>query len=160
MNSIRRFFTIMLLLSLTEGCAYFHMPNTTAKPTVALVDISLKKANLLEQLFIAELRIDNPNNFDLPIDGVEAKLALEDQKLGEGEFAQHFTVPANGSAQIKMKIRTNLFSNLKMLKKIVHSKQESVHYRLTGKIDIDLPLFLQDVHFETNDAIAVPNLKL
>jgi LEA14-like dessication related protein len=160
MRSIKRLLFITLLLGFTSGCAYFQTSYNTNKPTLALVDIKFKKANLFEQIFIAELRIENPNDFDLPVDNVNVELELENRKLGEGVTSQNFTVPANGEALFKMKIHTNLFSNLKTLKKIVDSKQEFIQYRLSGNVDVDLPLFLQDVHFVTTDAIPTPNFKL
>jgi LEA14-like dessication related protein len=160
MKSIKHLFIIILLLGFTSGCAYLQIPYNTNKPSLSLVDIKLKKANLFEQIFTAELTIENPNDFDLPVDDVEIELELEDHQLGEGITSQDFVVPANGEATFKMKIHTNLFSNLMILKKIVDSKPETIHYRLTGSVDVDLPLFLRDVHFETTDAIPAPNFKL
>lgn len=160
MRSIKRLLIITLLLALNSGCAYFQTSYNTNKPTLALVDIKLKKANLFEQIFIADLRIENPNDFDLPVDNVDVELELENRKIGEGVSSQNFVVPANGSAQFKMKVRTNLFSNLKTLKEIIDSKRDAIQYRLTGNVDVDLPLFLQDVHFETSDTIPTPNFKL
>lgn len=157
MKSIRRIFVFVFLLITLNGCAYFQFPYDFNKPSLSLTDITLKKANLLEQVFVAELRIENPNDFELPIDDVEVTVALEGTTLGEGTSSQDFVIPPNGEALFKMKIRTNLLGNLMAIKKIIDSKPDGIHYELTGTIDIGLPLFIQDIHIKKSDVIAAPD---
>lgn len=159
MNYFKRVLMIVVLLSIVSGCAYFRLPYGINKPSLTLVDITLKNASLLEQTFVAELRIENPNDFNLPIDNVDIELALEDQTLGEGTTSQDFVVPANGEATFKMKIHTHMLSNLVALKKIVDAKPDHINYRLTGSIDVGLPLFIQDIHFKKTDSIPTPNFR-
>lgn len=160
MNYIKRALMMVISLIFISGCAYIQIPYGTNKPSLSLVDVQLKKANLLEQIFVAELTIENPNDFALPIDDVDVALELEGHTLGEGTTSQNFVVPPNGEATFKMKIRTNLFSNLMIFKKIIDTQPEAIHYRLTGSVDVALPLFIRDIHFETTDAIPTPNFKL
>lgn len=160
MKYIKRTLITVISLMCISGCAYFQIPYDTNKPSLSLVDIQLKKANLFEQIFVAELTIENPNDFALPVDDVDVALELEGHTLGEGTTSQNFVVPPNGEATFKMKIHTNLFSNLITLKNIVDAKPDAIHYRLTGSVDVALPLFIRDIHFETADAIPTPNFKL
>lgn len=159
MNYLQRVLIVSILLSMVSGCAYFQIPYGTNNPSLSLVDIKLKKANLIKQTFIAELTIENPNDFDLPIDDIKVKLALEDHSLGEGITSQNFVVPANGEATFKMKINTNLFSNLMIIKKIIDAKPETITYEINGSVDVALPLFIRDIHFKKIDTIATPNLR-
>ncbi|HEY5598379.1 MAG TPA: LEA type 2 family protein, partial [Kiloniellales bacterium] len=53
-------------------------------PEVSLADIKLLPGGLFEQKFQLELRVTNPNNFDLPLEGLSFKLALNDQPFAQG----------------------------------------------------------------------------
>ncbi len=48
----------------------------TRSPQVNVVDIRLPQGGLLEQRFRVDLRIGNPNDFDLPLDGPTFELDL------------------------------------------------------------------------------------
>jgi LEA14-like dessication related protein len=57
--------TVLVLLA---GCAVFG-PKMEA-PSVTISELHAKESTLLEQRFLAKLRIQNPNAIDLPIEGV------------------------------------------------------------------------------------------
>ncbi|KPK61493.1 MAG: hypothetical protein AMJ59_00220 [Gammaproteobacteria bacterium SG8_31] len=50
-------------------------------PDVVVTAIRPVDATLLEQRFEVDLRIYNPNNRDLPIDGVDFELAINESRL-------------------------------------------------------------------------------
>jgi LEA14-like dessication related protein len=51
-------------------------------PQVRLADIRLLEGGLLEQRFRVDLRLGNPNDFDLPLDGLTFELELNDRPFG------------------------------------------------------------------------------
>ena len=70
------------LLSVLSGCS---SPGDLKSPEVRLVKVDVVKAKLLEQHFTLRFRIDNPNNFSLPVRGMDYLVHLNQVKLAEGE---------------------------------------------------------------------------
>lgn len=82
------------VLSHLSGCSW--MTGSFEDPDVKLLKVEVVKARLLEQEFVMRFRIDNPNDFSLPVRGLQYAVQLNDIQLAEGESGQWFTVPAHG----------------------------------------------------------------
>ncbi|PTT64993.1 hypothetical protein DBR26_19960, partial [Pseudomonas sp. HMWF007] len=104
-------FTLMLTLNL-GGCASWFSDDSV-DPAVHLVNVEVVRAKLLEQKFILHFRIDNPNDSDLTVRGLEYRIHLGDLLLAEGEHEHWFTVGPKRSAYFKVPIRTNLWPQVK-----------------------------------------------
>jgi LEA14-like dessication related protein len=61
--------TVLFLLA---ACAVFGP--RMEPPSVTISELHAKESTLLEQRFFAKLRVQNPNGFDLPIEGVSYDL--------------------------------------------------------------------------------------
>lgn len=77
-------------------------------PQVSLADLRIVGANLLEQEFELSLRLTNPNNFDLDVDGLRFRLRLNDGDFLDGQSNQAVRVPRLGDAQTTARGRTTL----------------------------------------------------
>lgn len=66
------------------------MTGSFEDPDVKLLKVEVVKARLLEQEFVMRFRIDNPNDFSLPVRGLQYAVQLNDIQLAEGD-------PASGS---------------------------------------------------------------
>ena len=90
-----------------NGCSTWFTGDFTA-PKVHLVKVDIVKAKLIEQRFMLHFRIENPNDFSLPIRGLSYNVSLNNIKLAEGQTSTWFTVPANGRETFKVPVNTNL----------------------------------------------------
>lgn len=130
----QRFWIISMALAsvlLVSGCA--SLRSDYSKPDVRLANVEMLRANLWEQNFLLQLRIDNPNARELPIRGMHYQVYLNDIQLATGVSDQHFDVAAYGSAYFELKVRSNLWRHLVDLGKLVESRQP-VTYRIEGHI--------------------------
>ncbi len=56
------------------------------------------------------VNVENPNDRELPIKGIDYKLFLEGDSFAEGVSNKPFTVPAQGDTDFDMTVRTNFVS--------------------------------------------------
>ena len=66
-----------------------------------LVKVEVVRAKLLEQRFVLHFRIDNPNDSDLTVRGLEYRIHLGDILLAEGEHEHWFTVGPKRSGYLQ-----------------------------------------------------------
>jgi LEA14-like dessication related protein len=144
--SLLMFFGLLLGLS---GCS---SQGDLKSPEVRLVKVDVVKAKLLEQHFTLRFRIDNPNNFSLPVRGMDYLVHLNQVKLAEGESNVSFTVPAHGHHNFSIPVRTNLWRHLRQIVKALDKPDQPIPYRLQGVVKTGW-LFGQSVHMSRNGEI-------
>ncbi|PAU89608.1 hypothetical protein CK507_01650 [Pseudomonas sp. WN033] len=118
-------------LLVLQGCA--SLGSSYEKPDVRLANVEMLRANLWEQTFRLQLRVDNPNSRRLPIRGMRYQVYLNDVRLATGVSDNHFTVPAYGSEHFDLTVRSNLWRHLGDLTKLVDGRQP-IRYRIEGHI--------------------------
>ena len=99
-------------------------------PEVSLADIKLLPGGLFEQKFQLELRVTNPNNFDLPLDGLSFKLALNDRPFAQGASNESVTIPRLGEARIPVVASTTVLDIMQQV--LTLGRSADLTYRLEG----------------------------
>jgi LEA14-like dessication related protein len=79
---------------------------------VTLSDITPGQMGMLEQQFQVKLRVQNPNNFDVPLEGVAYQIELNDKAFAKGVGQQSVTVPKFGDAVLDVTAVSSLSSVL------------------------------------------------
>jgi LEA14-like dessication related protein len=132
------------LAFVTAGCAAIVPKLET--PKLEVVAVELLDAQFTQQRFNVTMRVQNPNDRELPIRGLSYSMQLAGEEFGTGQSDKAFTVPALGEAEFTMTVTTNLATSLlKILPKLEKSPQ-SLDYRLTGKVETDWT-FLRTIPF-------------
>ncbi|MDI2144008.1 MULTISPECIES: LEA type 2 family protein [unclassified Pseudomonas] len=153
----RTFQVLSLLVFLgLAGCASWFSDDSL-DPAVHLVKVEVVRARLLEQKFILHFRIDNPNDSELTVRGLEYRVHLADMLLAEGEHEHWITVGAKSSAFYKVPIRTNLWPKVKDVVKMLKNPHQQVPYRLQGEMETGL-FIAHYVHLERNGVIIPADL--
>jgi len=110
-------------------------------PTLELVSLKLADGNLLSQRFNARLKVHNPNDRALPVNGLRYTVEIDGKAFGKGESTRAFTVPARGEAEFDMTLDANLAGAVAaVLSRRERAKGRELEYRLVGTVSIDLPL--------------------
>ncbi|MGP6420598.1 LEA type 2 family protein [Pseudomonas putida] len=146
---------LLLILNL-GGCASWFSDDSV-EPAVHLVKVEVVRAKLLEQKFILHFRVDNPNDSDLTVRGLEYRIHLADLLLAEGEHEHWFTVGPKRSAYFKVPIRTNLWPRVKDVVKMLKNPNQQIPYRLQGEMETGL-FIAHYVHLERNGVIIPADL--
>lgn len=131
----RQVWAVLLLLAIS-ACS--TMPRDFESPKVSIVDIVPKDMTLLEQRFDVQLRIQNPNNVDLGINGVRFDIDLNGKAFGTGMSGEKVTVPRFGSEVLKGEVITGLGGILRQAQGLT-SGVTKVQYHLKGKAFAESP---------------------
>ena len=100
-------------------------------PQVTLSDVRLLGGGLMEQRLMVELRIANPNNFDLPLEGLTVNLNVNDRPFAQGSSNETVTVPRLGEARIPVVATTTLFDMVQQV--FALNNRGAISYNLSGK---------------------------
>jgi len=136
---------IWLALAATLGGCAFSGKNFE-DPTVALTDVEVERARLLEQRFVLHFRIDNPNDMSLAIRGLVYDVTLDGIPLAVGESNKHFVIPARAQTDFEIPVRTNLWRHLKNVIKTIKDPERPIPYRLSGEVKTGGVFFGRNVH--------------
>lgn len=104
-------------------------------PHVSVVNLRPVALQLLEQEYAATLRIQNPNNSTLRIEGLSFKLELNGSPLARGVSNQKVTVPAYGESKIDVTMVSGTLGIIRQIQALEQQKQ-SLDYRLSGKLSL------------------------
>ncbi|WP_273431497.1 LEA type 2 family protein [Chitinibacter tainanensis] len=109
------------------------IPNGFEKPQVSLAGISVGKLGLVEQQFVLHLRVQNPNNYEIPLDGLQVKVALNGQHFAQGVTNEKLDLPRLGEKVVKLNVTTNLSGVFKQIQALQLGSAK-LKYELTGKV--------------------------
>lgn len=103
-------------------------------PEVLLVNILPLDTTMFEQRLQVDLRIRNPNDFDLEITGLDFTLHLNEQRLTRGLTNKSATIPRLGDFIISVETTT---STLDVLRQLLNFQQHhTMAYQVTGVVHI------------------------
>lgn len=131
-------FTALLVLASLSGCS--TLQSQFEQPTVRLANVALLEVGLLQQTYGVTLQVDNPNGFALPIKGINYNVRLAGQDFASGLTPNAFTIPANGSDQVQVEVRTNLLESIGHLSRMLSGGPQDIDYEMSGDIQVNLPL--------------------
>ena len=124
---------IALSVMLQAGCAGLtHRPEP---PLVTLSDIRLGQMTLFEQRYAVQLRVQNPNDFDLPIKGLQCTLYINEREFAQGVSGAAVTVPRFGEALLNVAVVSDLRRVFEQLRDT--GDTGAISYRLNGKVSVD-----------------------
>ena len=112
-------------------------------PRVSLVSIQPQEMKLLEQRFALQLRILNPNDVAIPVEGLSYSIEINEREFAYGVSRQAVAIPAFGEALLDVEIVSNLLNVMQQLQALSGESRNSLDYRLKGKISLaDSPVSL------------------
>ncbi|MBC7984119.1 MAG: LEA type 2 family protein, partial [Candidatus Obscuribacterales bacterium] len=135
---LNRMGAVVTLALVMSACASFT--SKLATPKLSLVTASMVSGDVFSQTFRVRIHVDNPNATALPIKQIEYELFLEGDSFAEGTAAAPFVVPALGSTEFDLTMRTNFVSSIaRLLSRLNGSNKNTVQYGFIGKLTADLP---------------------
>ncbi len=151
------FFRIAFLLFalLATGCASLLF--NAEPPEVLVTNITPLEATLFEQKLKVDIRVRNPNHFELNVTGLDFTLNLNGKRLARGLANQAVTIPRLGDAILSVNTTTSTLEVMRQLLSL--HKQQGMRYQITGVLHLDgtrLPFDTEGVIF---DASQLPSSK-
>lgn len=119
----------------TVGCT--GIPFNAKAPKVSVTEVNVKRLGLFEQMFDVGLRVSNPNDFDIDIEGLEFKLEVNGRAFATGVAQTQTRVPALTGAVVHVDTTTQSDNLLQQMKTLPEILKDGVPYRIHGRIKID-----------------------
>tara|TARA_B110000977_G_scaffold188488_1_gene256775 strand:- start:186 stop:668 length:483 start_codon:yes stop_codon:yes gene_type:complete len=130
-----RCFSAAIVLFLS-GCA--SLSPDFDEPTVEVISIKALPAKGFEQNFEIGLKLTNPNNFELPFNGISCELSVAGATLARGVTADIPTAGAYGEARFVVPVSTSVVGGFKVIKALMDNQGQGISYQLKAKLDIDI----------------------
>jgi LEA14-like dessication related protein len=122
-------------------------------PRLTLVSVAMTSADIFNQQFVVRVNVENPNDRELPVKGIDYKLFLEGDSFAEGVSNKPFTVPAKGDIDFDMTIRTNFVSGAARLMSRLNGRDQ-VQYVVEGKVLTDISM-LKKIPFQETGTVSL-----
>lgn len=120
---------------LTAACT--GLPLNAKTPKVSVAEVGVKRLGLFEQVFDVGLRVNNPNDFDIGIEGLEFRIEINGREFAAGAAHTHTRIPAFSSAVVHVDTTTDSDKLLQQMKALPDILKEGAPYRIRGRIKID-----------------------
>jgi LEA14-like dessication related protein len=129
MNRLRVLSGLLIAL-IWSGCASWMMKGEP--PEVLVTNVTPLEASAFEQRLQVDLRIRNPNDFDLAVTGIDFRLDLNGNRLARGLGNKELVVPRLSDALTSVETSTSTLQVVRQL--LSFSGDQSLTYRLTGVV--------------------------
>lgn len=136
----------VLALLVAGGCASF---TALEAPEVQVTSLQMLEPaqGSLEQRFAVGLRLTNPNNRALSVDGLDFELDLNDRRLARGVTNRAFELPRLGEAETSVIVTTSVFDLLRQAVELGSRQEAAMDYRLRGRLHLGSG-FVRSVPFD------------
>lgn len=126
-------------------------------PRLTLVRVAMTSADIFNQQFLVRVHVQNPNDRELPIKGIDYKLFLEGDSFAEGLSNKPFVVPALGETEFDMTVRTNFVSGIGRLMSRLNGRDQ-VQYVVEGKVLTDIGM-AKKIPFQETGTVSIGVIK-
>jgi LEA14-like dessication related protein len=128
----------LLLATLFALASCSTLGSKLEPPTFDLTGVQMTSGDMFSQRFKLHVKIQNPNDIEVPVESIEYTLFLMGDRFGEGVTEYPFVLPARGEAEFDMMLTTNFVSALgRLVSRMGGGKLENVEYEITGKLHLE-----------------------
>jgi LEA14-like dessication related protein len=145
-----RAMSLLLVAAALSGCALL-VPRLQT-PRLSIVNVEVRKANLLEQQLRVRMRVENPNDRSLPVQGLSYTVYLGGQEFATGASDASFVVPALGTAEFDMDVTANAAGALFAI--LGRPRGQGIDYRMKGRVELTHG-WLRSIPFEESGTFTL-----
>jgi LEA14-like dessication related protein len=135
MTRLFSFLLVVSMLAVLWGCA--TLDRDFEPPRLTLVSLYPISATLLEQKYLIEVRIQNPNERGLEIGGLHYELELNGRSFVSGVSNEALVVPPFSDAVVRTEGVSTLFGLLRQIQELNRGTREALEYRLRGRVSLN-----------------------
>ena len=157
---------IMILCCFVSALALFGcatLGNRFETPHIGLTAIRLQEIKGFESIFQVDLRVSNPNDHALPIQGVNCDLALNGRKLANGVANPEREIPAYGSDIVTVTVFASMLDMVGIAQHLIQGVQrgtsdEKWTYAVKGHIRLNTAVWPGKIPFDAHGKIDLKEL--
>jgi LEA14-like dessication related protein len=131
------------IAALAAACLFISAAGCTSVQTleapelkVISFDVLEHRQDSLEQRFAVGLRVINPNNRDISVQGLDFSLDLNGRRLARGVSDRGFELPRLGETETTVVVTTSLFDVLSQAVQLGKRADQPMEYRLRGRLHL------------------------
>lgn len=155
MRSIALRTIVLVAVTALASCSAFAPKIET--PRLSLVSVGMMSADIFNQQFRVRMHVQNPNDRDIPVNGLDYELFLEGDSFAEGVSNQPFVIPALGETEFDLTVRTNFVSSIGRLVSRLNGRTQ-VNYVLEGEVLTDIGMF-NKIPFRETGSVDLSTMK-
>jgi LEA14-like dessication related protein len=126
---------VVVAVALLAACS--SLPSNLQTPAVSLLGVQMTSGDMFSQRFKVRVKIENPNDLEVPVESIDYTIYLMGDRFGEGASEAPFVLPALGEAEFDMMVTTDFVSSLgRVISRMGGNKLENVEYNVTGKLHL------------------------
>ncbi|MCM2680578.1 LEA type 2 family protein [Echinimonas agarilytica] len=153
---IKQFFVVSFILAVLASCA--ALPQLDP-PKVNLVHIKPTAGEGIAPRFDITLRVVNPNNTALSLNGAVYSLSLNGYEVVSGATSQLPEVPAYGEAQFTLPAELSLFQGMRLLSAMVRGSGDPTALNYEIDVKLDAGALLPDIRLKEEGSLNPNDLK-
>lgn len=143
---------VALITMAFGGCA--TLTGLSEAPRVSLVGIEPVSIQLLEQRFRVSLRVQNPNDREITIRGLDYRIVINDKVFAQGVTGKPVEVPAWGEGIAEVEVVSSLERVIDQLEAFGERPGPDIDYALSGHVRVDGVPF--PIPFQYRDTLTFP----
>ena len=124
---MKRVWIILFVLLAPQGCA---TPDNVLPPSISLTNLQLGSTGLLSQELKLDIKIGNPNDFEIPLTGLSFNLEVNGQPFADGLSNETVTVPRLSYGTMRVTGNASTIGLIMQLMTI--GRRDKIDYRLYG----------------------------
>jgi LEA14-like dessication related protein len=137
-----------LLCVALGGCAVARLQS----PQLQVTEVSLLGADLFKQQLRVRMRVQNPNDVELPVRGITYEVQVAGETFATGDSERDIVVPALGSTEFDVDVTANAAAAL--LRVLGNRDRGDPAYRILGKVRLAKGL-IKTIPFEHTGTIRL-----
>lgn len=102
------------------------------EPRVALSELALTDPNPLAPRFRVRLRVENPNDIDVNLDGADATLELNGRPVATGMTRSPLRLASGSASEVELDVTAQTLSLLELASALLGSNE--IRYRVAGHL--------------------------
>jgi LEA14-like dessication related protein len=152
MNKAHSRWCLIALILLLSGCAALYQ--SMERPRINIANVMPRDIKLFEQVFDLELRIQNPNDTPLEVNGLAFELELNDKRFATGVSNQSLVIDRLSSDVIHVEAITTLVGFVRQVAEYQQTQNPRLTYRIKGSIYSGSAG--TKLHFDDSGEIKIP----
>lgn len=144
--------SLIVFIPALLGCT--TLQQSLERPRINIANIMPRDIKLFEQVFDLDLRIQNPNNVPLEVNGLAFDLELNDKRFATGVSKESLVIERLSSDVIRVEAITTLVGFLRQVAEYQQTQNPRLTYRIKGSIYLGSPSI--KLPFEDSGEINIP----
>ena len=135
--TIRSAFRLLLITTVLWISACSILPSKPIKPEIELVSVRPLNISLTEQKLRFTLNVNNPNNFELPVESINFIARFNGTNIANGKSNQAVSIPANSDGKLTLDVTAGVDRLVSTLSTLLEGQTLNLDYELTGSVRIE-----------------------